>query len=551
MIPIEYSVAAEDIYSNGQIKSATQSGKSMWEFVVADGDIDQNIKIKSSESTVSKTQCSCSIYQANKICAHVFACFFELRKQIEIGKQKKAEAQKKKRTTRSKSGIKVTDFITKLSEQELKNFVRKYASSDKKFAASLKARFARKMINQSNESVYKSILDSIIGPIRIKDQKVGNAELRNFEYVTSELMQQYEDAISLQQYTEGFFILKAILNKGCYIHHNSKKESQKIMDLITKIHTFLDELFYCPLAPELRQKLYVFALELAQKSYYKILDNKFNIFEILYTHKKEDEEYKLITEAAKAKKDQLHLDVKSNVFLESFFLRMKYNDGSFESATFLKYPLEFQNKIIDLLIQQEAYSPAIKVLEDMIREQSNVSRFVKEKLIFAYSLSDNPTAYKKSIFDYFVQYKNPKYIKQLMLVFENEWEDVKAEFVENIRLVDSEEDRLFLMAKFYFEIEDHKNLLDVFKSLQDINVAMSVDREIIQLYSDEVIDAYFEKACLHLDNFAGQAAASRIRSLLRHVENVSDFNKRNKLYKRIKNHYIHRPKLLEELLAIA
>ena len=551
MIPIEYAVLAEDIYSNDHITSVEQSSKSMWDFVVKDGAINQQVKIKSSESTVSKIQCSCSIYQANKICAHVFACFFELRKQIEINKQKKAEAQKKKRTqTRTKSGIKVTDFISKLSEEELKGFVRKYAASDKKFAASLKARFARKMINQSNERVYKSILDSIIGPIRIKDQKVGNAELRNFEYVTAELMQQYEDAISLQQYTEGFFILKAILNKGCYIHHNSKKESEKIIELITKIHTFLDELFYCPLAPELRQKLYGFALDLAEKSYYKILDNKFNIYEILYTHKKEDEEYRLINEAAKAKMEQLNIDTKTNVFLESFMLRLKYNDGSFESTTFLQYPLELQNKIIDLLIQQEAFEPAIRVLEDMISEQTNVSRFVKEKLIFAYSLSDNPAAYKDAIYDYFVQYKNPKYIKQLKQVFSEEWDGLKNDFIQKLEQIESEENRLFLLSKFYFEIGAHENLLSTFQSLKNIDTSMSVDREIIQLYPDEVIDAYFEKSCLHLDNFAGQAAASKIRSLLRHIENVSDYNLKNKLHKRIKNHYIHRPKLLKDLMAI-
>lgn len=482
----------------------------------------------------------------------MFACFFELRKQIEITKQKKAEEAKKKRTkTRSKSGVKVTDFISNLSEQELKGFVRKYAASDKKFAASLKARFARKMINQSNESVYKSILDSIIGPIRIKDQKIGNAELRNFEYVTSELMQQYEDAISLQQYTEGFFILKAILNKGCYIHHNSKKESQKIIELITKIHTFLDDLFYCPLAPELRQKLYVFALDLAQKSYYKILDNKFNIFEILYTHKKEDKEYELITEAAITKKEQFNLDNKTNVFLESFFLKMQFNDGNLNSATFLAYPLEFQNKVIDLLIQQEAYGPAIKVLEDMIKEQRNVSRFIKEKLIFAYSLSDNPQSYKESIFGYFIQYKNPKYIKQLMLVFEEKRDQVKKEFLLKLMQVESEDDRMFLLSKFYFEIEDHEELLKTFKSLEDLSISMSVDREIIQLYPEEVIESYFDKSCHVLDNFVGQAAADKIRSLLRHVENVTDYSLSSQLFKKIKTHYSHRPKLLKELMAIA
>jgi len=352
MIPIEYAVVAEDLYSTGSVKASQKSGKSIWEFDIEDESLLYKVKIKSSDSTVSKTQCSCSIYQANKICAHIFACFFDLRKQIEIAKEEKAKAQKNKRKqSNSKSGVKISDFIGKLTEDELKAFVRKYAASDKKFAASLKARFARKMINQSNESIYKSILDSIIGPIRIKDQKIGNAELRNFEYVTSELMQQYEDAVSLQQYTEGFFILKAILNKGCYIHHNSKKESVKIMELIVKIHTFLDELFYCQLAPELRQKLYGFALELAQKSYYKILDPRSNIFEILYTHKKEDEEYRLINEAAKSKKEQFNLDPKSDVFLESFLLRLEHNDEKIDSTNFLNYPLEYQNKVIDLLIQ--------------------------------------------------------------------------------------------------------------------------------------------------------------------------------------------------------
>lgn len=552
MIPIEYSVAAEDLYSMDIIQSFEQIGKSNWEFTLKHEDTTYKIKIKSSETTVSKTQCTCESYQNDKMCAHVFACFFELRKQIEILKQKKNEATKeRKRTTRNKTGVKISDFISKLTEQELKAFVRKYAANDKKFAASLKARFARKMINQSNESVYKSILDSIIGPIRIKDQKIGSAELRNFEYVTSELIQQYEDAISLQQYTEGFFILKAILNKGCYIHHNSKKESEKIMELIIKIHTFLDELFYCPLAPELRQKLYKFALDLAQKSYYRILDYKFNIFEILYNHKKEDDEYTWINEAAKGKNEQIGLDTMSNVYLESFLLRMEFSDGDFDSTAFLNHPLEYQNKVIDLLIKQEAFQPAIAVLEDMINERNNVSRFVKEKLIFAYSLSDNPESYKSAVYKYYVQYMNPKYIKQLKLAFEETWTDTKAEFIEKLESIENKSIRLHLLSKFYYELEDIENLMKVFISLEDLDIAMNIDDLLINSFTDEVLNSYFDKSCHVLENFVGQAASNKIRSLLNHIENVADYQLRSKLFKRIKNHYIHRPQLLKDIMSIA
>ena len=188
-IPEEYALLAEELYSNGQIKEHSRSGKTNWTFKIEDGNLHM-IKIRSSETKITKTNCSCPLYQKEKACHHVFASFYELRKQIEILKAEKLTKQKSKsKRAYKKGGIRTSDFITNLSDTELKEFVRNYASNDKKFAASLKARFARKMINQNNESVYKSILDSIIGPIRIKDQKIGNAELRSFEYVTHELIQ--------------------------------------------------------------------------------------------------------------------------------------------------------------------------------------------------------------------------------------------------------------------------------------------------------------------------------------------------------------------------
>lgn len=549
-IPDAYALLAEDLHTNGHIKEYSKSGKSNWAFTLEDSDIYQ-IQIKSSETTISKTDCNCPIYQKEKACQHVFACFYELRKLIEEEKKTKQEQQQKKsKRAYKKGGVRISDFITNLSETELKEFVRNYASSDKKFAASLKARFARKMINQNNESVYKSILDSIIGPIRIKDQKIGSAELRSFEYVTQELIQQYEDAVSLQQYTEGFFILKAILNKGCYIHHNSKKESEKIMQLIVQIHTFLDELFYCPLAPELREKLYGFSLELAQKSYYKILDNKLNIFEVLYTHKKEDKEYRLINEAANAKKEQLNLDLNSSVFLDAFLLRMDFGDKKYDSESFLKYPLEYQNKVIDLLINIKAIDPAIRVLEDIIKENRNVSRFIKEKLIFAYGLSDDQRSYIDSIYDYYISYKNPKYLKSLQSIMGQKWGKVKKEFLKKINALEDTNDQDFLKAKLLFETGDHESLIEVFEAVSDIDTSMAVDREIIKMYPDRVLDSYFSKSCEVLENFVGSAAANKIRSLLTHIENVTDYKLRAKLFTRIKDHYVHRPQLLKDIMSI-
>ncbi len=406
------------------------------------------------------------------------------------------------------------------------------------------------MINQNNESVYKSILDSIIGPIRIKDQKIGSAELRNFEYVTNELVQQYEDAVSLQQYTEGFFILKAILNKGCYIHHNSKKESPKIMQLIVQIHTFLDELFYCPLAPELRQKLYGFALELAQKSYYKILDNTLNIFEILYTHKKEDKEYKLIHEAASIKKEQLNLDATSSVFLDGFLLRMDWSDNNYDSKEFLRYPLEYQNKVIDLLIALEAYDPAIQVLEDIIAENRNVSRFVKEKLIYAYGLAEKDKLYQQAIIEYFIAYKNPKYLKIIQDKTGDKWQKTKKAFLKSIGTVEDEISRDFLKAKLLYETGDHDNLIEIFETIPDLTTSMAVDREIIKMYPDRVIDSYFKKSCDVLENYVGTSASTKIKQLLNHIENVSDYKLKGKLFNMIKNHYVHRPQLLTELISV-
>lgn len=406
------------------------------------------------------------------------------------------------------------------------------------------------MITQNNESVYKSILDSIIGPIRIKDQKIGGAELRSFEYVSNELIQQYEDAVSLQQYTEGFFILKAILNKGCYIHHNSKKESEKIMQLIIQIHTFLDELFYCPIAPELRQKLYGFALELAQKSYYKILDNSLNIFEILYTHKKEDEEFKLVSEAAYTKKEQLNLDITSSVFLDGFLLRIDFSDNKYDSAKFLAYPLEYQNKVIDLLIHLKAFDPAIKVLEDIIETNSNVSRFIKEKLIYAYGLSNKTKLHTDAIYSYFVQYKNPKYLKQLQDKMGDKWDTIKKKYLKRISQIEDTKQRDYLKAKLLYETGDHDNLIEVFESPIEIDTAMAIDREIIKMYPERVIDSYFKKSCDILENYVGQSASNKIRALLIHIENVSDYKLRAKLFSQIKNHFVHRPQLIKDIISV-
>lgn len=528
---------------------STKLSTSKFSFEVDDDKVHQ-VEIQASSENIKKYQCSCDSFKTDQECSHVFACFYSLRKLIESAAEDEKKAIRKMPAKRSRTSLRISEFLSLISERELKDFVQNYGAKDKRFSAALKSRFARKMILNNNEGVYKNILDSIIGPMRLKDQKVGSAELRNFEYVTNELISQYEDAVSLQQYTEGYYILKAILSKGCYIHHNSKKPSAKIIDLITQMHSFLDEILFCELAPELREKIFEFSTELAERSYYRILDNRLNIFEILLAHAKAKNELKIIVDTAIAKTEQIHLDETSETYLEAFIIRTHWNKDQSIIEAFYTKSLEHKSKIIDMLINLEVYLPAAEMLEKLILENARTSRFLKEKLIHVYFMSEDEKALARTVFSFFEDYNNPKYLRKLKDKLDKKWDKVKKSYVKKLESEFEDDKSNILKANFYYETDDQDELIEVFEKLTDLDTAKKLDAEIIQEYPDRVIEAYFTMSSNVLESFVGLNAATQIKQLLNHIENVSDRKKRELLWTKIKKAFEHRPQLLKDITSI-
>jgi hypothetical protein len=274
-LPPDNIPLGEQLFDRNSVVHYEEIERNLWSFEVKDGNL-YEIEILISPSKVLNFSCDCETYKQSGHCRHIVACLYQLRllktKKISKGPRIVRSVPKK---------LNIPNLLTQIESEELKSFVRNYARKDKKFSTALKANFARKIELENNEEKYEGILSSIIRPATGVDYSISSPNIKQFLNVAEQFDAQYEDSLSLKQYTEAFFIIKALLGKVAYINHWKKSEHEPILNASKHFHKQFRLLLEMEIAPSLERQMVEFGLELAARSYYHIAHAEQNLLLIL------------------------------------------------------------------------------------------------------------------------------------------------------------------------------------------------------------------------------------------------------------------------------
>jgi len=277
----------EKLFDESKLEGLSENKAGEWTANVKDKK-DFFCKVHVFREQIENYECICDNWTKNEMpCEHIVCLLFGVR-----NADSQAEVQKKtvvRRQRRSKSSITLNTLFELVKKEDLASFILTYSTKDKKFNLLLKTHFARKISEKSGEGIYRQILDEAFPAISEKTGSQRSKNLQLLSAVSKEMLIHNKDVISLEQFTDSFYILSALSNKLAYAMHVSEKVPAGIEELNIRTHKAFTTLFNPTIAPGLRHEINESLLDTISKTFYNYLDSD-NFYELLFKNKLEDEQ---------------------------------------------------------------------------------------------------------------------------------------------------------------------------------------------------------------------------------------------------------------------
>ena len=530
----------EQLYDAGAVQDIHKPEKSLWTAMVYDG-IFYEVELFSPFAQRRKVSCECEGYKASKSCKHITAALFALRTQLKDEAEKKAERLKGKISTGKK--LNINTLLQDLDKDDLLNFIRGYARKDKNFNIALKAHFARRVDLVDNRAKFKGILDSIIKPITSPTTRAKAADLKNFIAVSKELTAQLEDAISLSEYTDAYYIVDAGISKAEYVRYHYDNYADETLAISNRYHELLILLYQRVHAKQLKTNLLELIIELPQRSYYKHNRLQDHLYLLLINKEHKDKELLLRikdicsnTLLSKKFEDHDFVTILSLILILDFHLH-KLKDISW----FVEQHAQLSMNVVDRLVSVSEAQVSVKLMKKM-KTHFPKSRELKRKLLQVHLSLNQLDELTKLLPKYMIQSDDTKLLYKLKSKLSSEqWTGVILELIEHYK---TEESKKSILANIYFHEEDYESLIQLMQLGLDLEIVMSYDHKLIKEYPKEIISIYRNTLSKILDGYLGDKSHDSVRKAMFHLEQLGARKIQRSVKSYLETEYQHRLKYL-------
>jgi len=522
----QHLLSGEQLLDNNTVLEVLEIERNLWSVMIKDNGVIE-VEVQNPNTKAQKSTCECKTYIQEKSCAHIVAALLHLRKLEED----KVSARKKRQNKSQKQAFNIKTILNEIDAEQLKNYVRSYAQKDRNFGVMLKASFAKSIDLNDNLIKYQSILASLIKPITTEKLKSSSADLRLGLKVIDEFNAQLEDSLSMSQYEEAFIILEATLPKLHYLYSKYNIRKEVVANWISKFHNHLDLIYNEKLAPNFKEEIDEFIIELSEKSYYNHLQSALSLFQILSKHKREKSKIKLISKLKE--QDISNVKEESKVVFGALLILNNLYDQ-------LKINNDLKLESIKYLIQSGNEEEAVKYLEYFL-ENEHRNRKMEATLIDVYQNQKNHKKFQELAIYIFVKYTDIRYYRKLKeKCLENEWPKVKKLITKAIEKYQPSSQFLGI---YYSNEEMYDELVSVLETELELRHIMKYD---YQLYKSNYIDLehIYHKAVSHyLDSHVGAIAGNFIEEVFAHLSSIKAYKLESSLKKHISTNYPHRKKI--------
>lgn len=526
----------EQLYDSGAVHEINKPEKSLWTIMVHDG-IFYEVELFSPFTQRRKSSCECDTYKKTKACKHITAALFALRTQLREEAERKADRLKNKTTTGKK--LNINTLLQELDKEDLLHFIKAYARKDKNFNIALKAHFARRVDLEDNHAKYKSIFDSIIKPITSLTNRAKAADLKNFISVSKELTAQLEDALSVSDYRDAYFIIDAGISKAEYVRYHYDNYSDETLAISQRFHELLVLLHQRVHADELKKNLLELIIDLPQRSYYRHDRLEDHLYYLLIVKQYKDKDLMLSlkdiclnTLLKKQLEDHDTVTILSILHMLDYHLT-KLKDINWFVTDYAKLSMN----VVDRLVYVNQAEVSVKLMKKM-KSHFPKSRELKRKLLQVHLTLDQLDELTKLLPKYVIQSDDTKLLFKLKEKLSSEqWTDVMLELIEHYK---EQPTKKSILASLYFQEDDYDSLIKLMHSGVDLDIVMNYDHQLYKTYNEDLTQIYQKVLSDIIDSYLGDRAQVAVRKAMHHMDQLNARKLRKNVMSYLEKEYKHR-----------
>lgn len=529
---------AEDLYEKPDlIQKIRQISRTLWHLdLQVDGKkIEVEVYLKSPKP---KFTCECHKFLIENDCEHIIVALLRIR-DLELEKEAKAKKQKIKNAAQKAERAKynVNSILDKSHPEELKRFVKTFASKDPSFLLALKVHFANKIDLENNDKKYKHLLDAAVKPKNYKHPNLTTKEKRDFYRLAESLSNQIEDCLILKQYREAKYISFHVLDKISYIKKNYKYTPTRLLPVEEDFIESVKSLFDKKIAPELRTELNSGLYTLITRSYYT--PSEVNLIRSIRKNLAlSSEEVSSIIEAY------------APIIVSKEPIRVNY-------LLCLLYLRSLEPKLIDDFVDTVKLDTVSEALHKLYQlEDTELFHELVKDLRPKDRLSKNTIILSIKLFLFDEKFEEAFSFMELLI---EKFQDYTM--ITNLIVLSSPSlskadikklDNLFDNAP----IKDKLNLLEVTDRIKELSEQINQEKDLSlsfeyldslsELDEDVLYDLYLELVKEHLSTHIGNSSKEAIEETNRRLKNAGFTNLSRKLTSTIKKEFKHR-KILSDI----
>lgn len=513
----QHLLVGEKLMDEGKVTQLIESERNLW---IAHVDA-MEVEMQISPARVRACSCECDLFLRDKMCGHVAAGLLKLRKIISEKKTSTSPADRKKPTYYQR--LTTSSILDNIRPEDLAAFVSQYAKSNRNFALTLKTRFAAHVPMPDSREKYTQLLDATIQAGRNKNDYISSAGSKQLARTVQELTSQVEDAIALEHFAEGWAALSAMLDKITPLLRKISGNSNSLREGMHKVFRCLENLLSLQIPPALRQDIWDFCVDSAQRPAYRLNDLAAPLLNVLLSladdaHKAEtlleiiDRELDKTSESPEYRQSLLQVKI---LLLENESLTNEAKNFTLECLADPQIMLQ----TVEAADAGNILASIRPLVEKGLRlmESESVKKRLEHFLLKLARQQGDRSSIVKLARSRFLETKNFEYFENCKEYFRGDWEHFVQQLLADLIKQPDYQQNMEAIATLLARENRLEELLSLLAAQDSLDLFMRFDYLLLEKFRQEVFAYYDRQLKNYLADHLGPVSSRRVRQVLDHL----------------------------------
>lgn len=544
---------AEQLIDLQAVHQFQEVERHLWVALVKDQETFE-VEVQISPSKLKAFTCECEQEKTNDLCAHVVVILILLRQKAKakqaVVKEKKAVKAKAKTPNR----ITTATILDLVKPNELKAFIKKYASQDRTFTLMLKAQFAHIVPGHDEKEHISKVLANAIKGVKRPGKPITASGVKLVQRVVNTLHQQSEEAQYKKHYADVFESLTAIISQVAVLC-GAVKSDTVLPKLIEQAYSSLGKLVKSNIAPQLETEVWEFLINESQRPTYYLNELWPDLFALMQkmstTNARQEQFIAILDELEKERFAQKNTIVRSGI-LNTKMSVLNLQENKVALDVFLKQHMndkEVLHSAIKLSIEKKDWKKVKQLasygLSKNVADPDDISlhKFLLES---ATHLREKKAVIKHALVCFQEDY-DFKYIELIKSHSAKKWLKIRDQLIVDLKAKKFNVETRNCIAKLLADEKLDQELLTYVESTMSLDLLNKYDDALRISYKNKLPDLYKKLIYNYLNNYLGRQAAIKVRKSIEHLLAQDQTKLANSLVSEIRLNYKERHSLLEEL----